>query len=262
MIDAHIHLDLYEEPERTHLLREAQQRGIEGLIGVSMHLDSCRSNLALADQYPGLIHPAFGFHPEQPLPSPEAERKLFQWMEAHASRMVAVGEIGLPYYTRQEMKKRGEPTEAFPLESYFSFLDRMLDLAKRLDKPVVLHAVYEDAELACDLLERHGIAKAHFHWFKGAKPTIRRMAERGYLISFTPDLLYETEIAALARYYPQDLVMAETDGPWPFEGPFAGQPTRPDMIREVAQAWGRLHGLSYGEAADRLTENTRAFYRI
>ncbi|WP_334077477.1 TatD family hydrolase [Paenibacillus sanfengchensis] len=259
MMDAHIHLDLYEKSARDDLLREAQQRGIDGLVGVSMHLDSCRSNLALSDQYPGLIHPAFGFHPEQPLPSPEAEARLVQWIEAHASRMVAIGEIGLPYYTRKEKEKRGE---AFPLEPYISLLDRLLGLAKRLDKPVVLHAVYEDAKLACDLLDRHGIAKAHFHWFKGAKPTIRRMAEQGYLISFTPDLLYEAEIAELARYYPRDLVMAETDGPWPFEGPFVGQTTRPDMVNEVAKAWGRLLGLSYGEAADRLTENTRAFYRI
>ncbi|MNC75982.1 hypothetical protein D3C75_1276150 [compost metagenome] len=56
--------------------------------------------------------------------------------------------------------------------------------------------------------------------------------------------------------------MAETDGPWPFEGPFAGQPTHPAMIREVAAAWGQLRGYSAAQAEEMLTANTARFYQL
>lgn len=258
-IDAHIHLDLYEEDVQHRLIQEAAERGAEALIGVSMNLASSHKNLALSEQYPGLVIPAFGYHPEQPLPSPEETEALLAWMETNASSMAAIGEIGLPYYSRLEAEERGD---AFDLSPYVDLLERFLQLAGRLGKPVVLHAVYDDADLVCDLLDRHGIKQAHFHWFKGPESTVRRMAEHGYYVSFTPDLLYEPEIIELARYYPAELVMAETDGPWPFEGPFDGQTTHPGMVREVAAAWARLHGKTEEEGCRILCNNARRFYGL
>lgn len=88
------------------------------------------------------------------------------------------------------------------------------------------------------------------------------MFDRGYYISFTPDLLYELEIMELARSYPPDQVMAETDGPWLFEGPFAGQLTQPAMVLKVAEAWAAIQGIAPEEARCRLRENTKRFYGI
>lgn len=232
---------------------------MDALISVSMHLKSCLGNLELSRRYPGRVIPAFGYHPEQPVPSEQELETLIAWIHAHASDMAAVGEIGLPYYMRTDAEQRGE---SFDLEPYVALLDRFLELAGHLGKPVVLHAVYEDAALVCDMLERRSITRAHFHWFKGPKETVRRMAERGYYISFTPDLLYEPEIIELAKYYPADLCMAETDGPWPFEGPFEGRATEPDMVRDVAAAWASLHGWSYDKACGILVSNTRRFYGL
>lgn len=259
LIDTHIHLDLYDEAARERLLQELPGHGVKAVIAVSMHLASSQVNLAIAKRYPGLVFPAFGFHPEQPIPANEEINKLLDWIQQHASSMIAVGEIGLPYYSRKEATEQGAP---FELEPYLALLDKLLALARKLDKPVVLHAVYEDAELVCDLLEQHSISRAHFHWFKGSASTIRRMAERGYYVSFTPDLLYEAEIQDLARRYPPDRVMTETDGPWPFEGPLAGQITHPAMTAKVAAAWAHIQGLSLEEGAAVLYRNAQSFYRM
>ncbi|CAM4300471.1 TatD family hydrolase [Paenibacillus phoenicis] len=258
-IDAHIHIDLYDEDTRERLLQELPGCGVEAVIAVSMHLASCKLNNALAERYPNLVRPAFGFHPEQPIPEDREIDLLLNWIKQHAEDMIAVGEVGLPYYARQEALQQGK---GFELEPYVDLLEKFVMLAKALDKPIVMHAVYEDAELACDLLERHGVTKAHFHWFKGAESTVRRMADRGYAISFTPDIVYESKIQDLARRYPPEQVMAETDGPWPFEGPFAGQITHPRMTRHVALAWANLLGISPEEAAATLYRNTRSFYGL
>ncbi|MNC51966.1 putative deoxyribonuclease YcfH [compost metagenome] len=126
----------------------------------------------------------------------------------------------------------------------------------------MLHAVYEDADLVCDLLQKYDITQAHFHWFKGSSSTLQRMAQCGYYISFTPDILYEPEIQAIAKHYPMNLVMVETDGPWPFEGPITNQMTHPAMIHESASFYARLCNVPLEQVYRQFTHNTKQFYRL
>ncbi|MEW9698707.1 TatD family hydrolase [Paenibacillus sp. SI8] len=258
-IDAHIHLDMYDESKARAILSELSECHIQGLIAVSRHLDSCEVTKRLREAAPDRVFAAYGYHPEQSLPDERQLLELVSWIEKHAGQMAAIGEIGLPYYMRQEAGMKGQ---VFDLEAYIKLLDRFLGLAARLQKPVVLHAVYEDADIVCDLLEKHGIAKAHFHWFKGADLTIRRMISSGYYISITPDVLYEEEIQSLVRRYPIEQMMVETDGPWSFEGPYAGQETHPRMIHEVIAQIARLQSIPVDMAARILCHNTIQFYEI
>ncbi|MDR0269071.1 TatD family hydrolase [Paenibacillus sp.] len=259
LIDAHIHLDSYEETQQREILAGLKDTDVEGLIAVSMQLDSARNNLKLAQDYPLLVHPAFGLHPEQAIPGEAEINRLFAWMKQHTDEMIAVGEVGLPYYTRKEAEESGQTFDSRPYEE---LLERFIAFARDEDKPIVLHAVYEDADTTCRLLEEYDVRRAHFHWFKGSPETALHMAERGYYISFTPDIAYEEEIQELARVYPAKQVMSETDGPWPFEGPFAGQMTHPQMTADVAAAWSRIQGLSLPEARRILHANAKHFYRI
>lgn len=261
-IDAHLHADLYPEPERTAMLEEAfASGGVEAAVAVSMHLASCIANRELSLRYPGRIHPAYGWHPEQEPPADEEFERLLDWIrDRHqAGERFAIGEVGLPYYMRTEAEAAGK---RFDEEPYLVLLDRFAELAAELDRPLVLHAVYEDADKACRLLEKHGVRKAHFHWFKGSEASVSRMIEAGYCVSVTPDVAYEDEIVRLVRRYPMELLMTETDGPWPFEGPYAGRATRPQMAGDVAVRIARIKGMDEREAAARLLDNARRFYGI
>ncbi len=256
--DAHIHLDKYEPALREELLA-VLGHDVEAVVAVSMNESSCKVNLELAQALPGKIYPAFGYHPELLLPREGELESLLQWMNEHHADAAAIGEVGLPYYARKEAEAAGQP---FDLAPYIAMLDQFVRLAVQLDKPIALHAVYEDAAVVCDLLARHGCTRAHFHWFKGDQATVERMAAHGYYISITPDVVYEEEIRELARSYPIDLMMAETDGPWPFEGPFSGQATQPGMVRRVIEEIAAIRGLSVAATADYIARNTRRLYRI
>ncbi|MFS0612854.1 TatD family hydrolase [Lederbergia ruris] len=254
VIDAHLHLDHYKENEIEQIIRDLSIESYPALISVSYHLQSCKQNLSLARKH-SQVKPAFGFHPEQKLPTAQEQQLLFQWMAEHVEDMVAVGEIGLPYYTRKE-------APALKIEGYISLLEQFLVFAKKWNKPVVLHAVYEDADLVCDLLEQHHIRNAHFHWFKGAAPTIERMIRHGYLISVTPDVVYEPEIQALVKKYPLEKIMVETDGPWPFEGPFKGMMTHPRMIHESVKVIAEIKNEDLERVYQQLYQNTINFYKL
>ncbi|KOY81679.1 TatD family hydrolase [Lysinibacillus macroides] len=248
LIDAHIHLEQYMAEEIPSLLDE-----VDAVIAVSMELSSCKKTWLLAQTY-HKVKAAFGFHPEQPLPSSKDETVLFEWIRCHAADMVAVGEVGLPYYLRKEQAIDNAP--------YIALLERFIVLAKELHKPIILHAIYEDAAIACDLLEKHQINQAHFHWFKGDQAVVQRMIRHGYFISITPDCLYEQEIQQLIQVYPIELMMVETDGPWPFEGPFAGKRTAPWMIHSTIGMIAVIKGLTAQEAAYILTQNAKNFYQL
>jgi TatD DNase family protein len=258
-IDAHIHLDMYEELDAARILADLSSKQVQGLIAVSMHLESCKATEILRMRYPNLVYAVFGYHPEQDIPGQEEREQLFDWIIQHSSNMAAIGEVGLPYYKRQEAEERGI---VFEIEPYLKLLDSFIALSASLDKPIVLHAVYEDADLACDLLEKHRVKHAHFHWFKGSEQTVQRMISGGYNISITPDVIYEPEIQWLAARYPIELMMVETDGPWPFEGPFEGVQTNPGMIINVIKEIAKIKNLSEQQTASILLNNTRQFYRL
>jgi TatD DNase family protein len=258
-IDAHIHLDMYEKLDVIEMLSNLPQMQVQGLIAVSRHLASCKATQKWSNRYPNLVHPAYGYHPEQDVPGKDERDQLFDWILQHSSEMVAIGEVGLPYYMRQEAEEKGL---LFELEPYVELLDRFIALSASLNKPIVLHAVYEDADLVCDLLEQHRVKHAHFHWFKGSEQTVQRMISNGYYISITPDVFYEAEIQKLVSQYPIELMMAETDGPWAFEGPFEGVQTHPGMIIKVIKQIAKIKNLSEQQTASVLMRNTGQFYRL
>src|SRR5690606_40195140 len=91
--------------------------------------------------------------------------------------MIAVTEIGLPYYVKTEQK-----LTSFQYNQYIKLLEKFIKLAKEWEKPIVLHAVYEDAPIVCELLEKYFVTKAHFHWFKGDHKTVERLIQNRYHI--------------------------------------------------------------------------------
>lgn len=254
IIDAHIHLEVYEAAEQQRVIRELADNRVEGLVAVSNHLASAEKTLELATE-DNRIHPAFGWHPEQSLPSEEELAKLLAFIHKHSSKMAAVGEVGLPYYLRKEKPE-------IPIAPYLELLEVFIGLAVELDKPVVLHAVYDDAPLVCDLLEKYSIERAHFHWFKGDTAITKRIISNGYKISVTPDCLYEQEIQDLIRQIPLEKLMVETDGPWPFEGTFQDKLTHPYMIHSSIRQVAELKTVPVEHVYQQLYRNTKDFYKI
>ncbi|MGP4108582.1 TatD family hydrolase [Virgibacillus sp. L01] len=254
IIDSHIHLDMYRQKERQEILSELELDQVEALICVSNHLKSSKETLRLAYD-DSRIKPAFGFHPEQALPTDYEAAEILTFIEQNQQEMIAIGEVGLPYYLRQDNK-------GGPWNAYVELLETFIQKAAALDKPIILHAIYEDASIVCDLLEKYSVPDAHFHWFKGDSQTIERMAKNGYSISVTPDVVYEKEIQDLVSVYPLSRVMVETDGPWPFEGIFKGNMTHPGMIHKSIEKISEMKKVSAAYVYSQIYENTCRFYKL
>ncbi|WP_064091784.1 TatD family hydrolase [Rossellomorea aquimaris] len=254
LIDSHTHLDLYELNDQEKILKEMKISSVEALISVSFHLQSVKRNLDLARR-DSRVKVAAGFHPEQRLPSDGELSNLQKFIQEHESEICAIGEVGLPFYLMRE-------NSAITLSPYQELLEVFILQAKHLGKPINLHAVYEHAPIVCDLLEKHSVKNAHFHWFKGDVNTIKRVKDNGYFVSITPDVLYEEEIQQLVRLFPLEQLMVETDGPWQFEGIFKGRMTHPTWMHETIKKIAELKKQPASLVYKVIFEQTCAFYNL
>lgn len=253
IIDCHLHLDKYLDVEVYKIMETLDE--VETLISVSYDLESCKRNSDLSRMYPH-VKSAFGFHPEQEIVSDEEMADLFQWVHSHFDEMIAVGEVGLPFYLRNST------TWDTSLEPYIELLEEWIKLASKKNLPISLHAIYDDVPTVCSMLERHSIEHAHFHWFKGADIDMDRIIQNGHFISLTPDLIYEEETRHIAKRFPLSQIMVETDGPWPFEGLFSGKMTHPNMIHQTIRQLSVLKAISVDKTYETLYVNTKQFFRL
>ncbi|MFC4323139.1 TatD family hydrolase [Litchfieldia salsa] len=252
MIDTHIHLDQYKDIERhIHIWMEA---GIRKIVAVSTNLDSSYKTLNWKSKFPDFIIAAIGFHPEQELPCRQDLMEWEQLLHTEQHLISAIGEVGLPYYSLKE--------RVHSLEHYIEFLTNMILLAKKKDLPVVLHAVHEHAEIVYHLLINNEIKKAHFHWLKASKELVKKITHQGYYVSVTPEVVYRERDQQLVTHIQTERLLLETDGPWPFNGPFANRTTSPLFLNEVVPIVAKLKNEPIYEFVEMTMKNVNRLYNV
>ena len=152
MIDTHCHLDAVPEPDSS-----ATQ--LEYLIAIGFNPERARSCLALAEQLPN-VYATVGLHPTDANIVSSQTIALLEQLALHR-KVVGIGESGIDYYW----------DTATP-QNQFKGLEWQLDLARRLDKPIVIHCRDKDnsslafADCAA-ILQNAGWTKGILHCFAG-----------------------------------------------------------------------------------------------
>lgn len=257
MIDTHCHLADPAFADPAAALDRARALGGLGVVAVGSDPASNLAVLALAARHPGEAWPALGLHPER-LDLGEAELEAVEaQILGFRHELAAVGEIGLPWYALE-----GRPDAAELMRTARGRLRRLLELAKRLDLAVSLHAPHGAAEEALEALEALGVERAVFHWHKASPEVSRRIVGRGYYVSLTPEVTYRERDQELAGEVPIEQLLVESDGPWRFGGEFEGRAGEPAMVARVVEAVAALKGLPVAEVGEQLAANARRCFGL
>lgn len=255
MIDSHIHLDADQYADMAGLIKRARGAGVTAAVAPGTGPGSNQRVMELAIRFPDFVHGAIGFHPERfELTDDDADATLAIIRERRGS-LCAVGEVGLPYYgdnaARAEVRERGR-----------KILARFAEAAANADLPLILHCPHETAAQALHIIRNAQVRRAVFHWHKSDEPTTRAILEAGYFISLTPEVVYRDRDQALARIVPLSRIMVETDGPWPYKGPFAGRETEPAMVADAVAAIARIKRESLENVAKVTAENAEKLFGL
>jgi len=251
IIDSHCHLHDPTFDDLRGALGRAAEHDVWGAVAIGCDQRTNARTLEAAIGNAKAVWPAMGFHPDW-VQLGDLDLELVETqITAHHSRLVALGEIGLPWYCLE-----GVTDAAGFMARGCQRLDRLLALAGRYDLPVILHAPHGAAVGALAALKARGIERAVFHWHKAPVEVTRDIVDAGYLVSVTPELVYRERDRALVEAVPLESLLVESDGPWPYQGEFAGVPSGPWLVSRVAEEVAKIKGLPVDEVTYQISANT------
>jgi TatD DNase family protein len=254
LIDSHAHLtfDVLHDDLDAVLARAAEAE-VEQIVTIGTNVEDSRRAVELADSWPQ-ISAVVGIHPHEAAKVGPSDLDALRDLINEPS-VVGIGELGLDYH--YDFADRDTQRTLF---------EAQLRLAAEHDFPLVIHCreAVDDA-IACLTAAGFDNRRAVFHCFTGTRDEADRIAEYGWRISFTGIVTFRksTELQAIAKDYPADRLMLETDCPYLSPEPVRKiRPNEPALIRHTAQFLADLRGESLADLAAQTTANARAFFGL
>ena len=240
--DSHCHLTMADSGA---LLSRARDAAVSGFVVPGTNLDDAPEAVALAQGNDG-VWAAVGFHPHE---AKDCDDAAFAEIErlSREPRVVAIGEVGLDYHYMHS-----------PRETQIGVLQSHIDLAKRLDVPVIVH----NRASTDDLLRILTGGKAILHSFTESYDVATKLLDRGFFISFSGIVTFRTAetLRDCARRLPHDRVLIETDTPYLAPVPFRGRDNEPAFVVKVAELLASLWNVPLEKVAEATTAKfERAF---
>lgn len=264
--DSHCHLDM--EPLTAAVegaIKRAEESGVTTMINVGSSLSGSESTVELANTYPG-IWASVGLHPHDSEKASNMESVLSKLRElAKNKKVVAIGEIGLDYYSPE-----GPLTKA-QIESQKELFAAQLELAQKLKLPVIIHVrdawedffpIIKNYKLKITNSNEVGVV----HCFTGDALIAQKCLDLGLFIGFTGIITFKNktvdEIREAVKVVPLEKILIETDAPLLAPNPYRGKPNEPAYVVEVAKKIAEIKSVSVAEVARITTDNAKKLFGI
>ena len=250
IFDSHAHYtDKSFKDDREIMLGSLRESGVCGVINCGADIESSVFSLELAKKYP-FIYAACGVHPEE-VKTVEKDYTVTLRNLAKNEKCVAIGEIGLDYYWRQDTKSQQK-----------EMFENQIVLAKELNLPIIVH----DREAHNDTLE---ILKKHkpegvLHCFSGSVETAKEVLKLGMYIGLGGAVTFRNARKAVevAEMLPLDRLLLETDCPYMAPVPMRGKRNNSTYISYIAEKVAEIKGVDPQTVLDVTAENTKKLFNI
>jgi len=249
--DTHAHYDDKQfDSDRDELLSSLPQRGVELVVLPGCDVKSSRQALAIAQRY-NYIYAAVGVHPGEIADYKNGDLQIIEELAGH-EKCVAIGEIGLDYYW--DDSRKAEQKE---------LLIKQLELALKLDKPVIIHDREAHAD-SMEILFKYPELRGVLHCFSGSKEMAQELLKRGWYLGFDGPITYKNARKALEvlEYCPMDRLLIETDSPYLSPVPMRGKRNDSSNLCYVVEKIAQVKGLSADEVARISLENGRRLFNV
>jgi len=241
--DVHCHLDYFKEERIKEVIINSEKAGVKSIITNGTTPESNRTCIELAKKY-SIVKSALGLHPEfiDKFDDKTIEEEV-NFVRAHKSEIVAIGEIGLDYHWVKE--------EAL-LKRQKALFKTQINLAKELSLPIIVHT--RDAESdAVEMILSSGIKKVIMHCFSGNKNLINACFEKRFMFSIPTNIVRSRHFQMMAEMLPLSQLLTETDAP--FLSPYPGKENEPAFITETIKKIAEIKKMDENEVANILYAN-------
>ena len=252
VFDTHCHLDDEKcDEDREEAYQRMIGAEVRRCVCVGSDIASSRRCIAFANGHGG-VYAAAGVHPHEAKDAaPDYLDTLTELLSQ--SRVVALGEIGLDYYydfSPRDVQKR--------------VMDEQIDLAVRLNKPVIFHIRDAHGDMMEYFRARKELPRGIIHCFSGSPEVAREYVKMGFYISFAGPLTFKKapHLQQAAREVPLDRLLVETDSPYLAPEPKRGRRNEPANVVYTLKKLAELREIPEEEMAEITWNNACTLYGI
>ena len=258
VVDNHCHLDIADGDwvSTADAIAAAAAVGVSRIVQIGCDLPGARWAVEAAATYDSLVA-GVALHPNE-APRLAAAGELddalaeIERLATTHDKVRAIGETGLDRF------RTGEEGRAAQEESF----RRHVDLAKRLDKTLVIH----DRDAHDDVLriidEEGAPDRWVMHCFSGDHDFARACLDRGAHLSFAGTVTFKN--AAPLRNAlvttPLDRLLVETDAPYLTPTPYRGRPNASYLVPLTVRAMAEVRGDDLEELCRAIDATTEAAF--
>lgn len=240
LTDTHFHLDLSDDIDK--ILNEAREKGVRNFIISGCDLKGIEEGIEIINKYPD-IYLTIGIHPDEIKDFNHETISYLEDLIKNNKNIIGIGEIGLDYYHNKENKE--DQKRIFKLQ---------LDLAKKLNLPVVIHTrdAFQDTY---DILKEYDL-KGIIHCFSGSLESANLYIKLGYLLGIGGVSTYKnTNLKIILESVDISNIVFETDSPYLTPEPIRTEVNGPKNISIICDNLCKIKNLSREEVIKITTEN-------
>jgi len=261
LIDSHCHVEWKSYDSDRDALVAKWKTHLKAVVSACSRPQDFDKALAFPANYPGFVFLCAGFHPEFMKETSEKEKLAYlEKVRKNRERIVAVGEIGLDYDWLPDPEDQKKSRELFI---------EMLELAKELDLPVVIHSRSSHQDVL-DILEKSGLSKVYLHMWGGhQEDLLKRVLAAGYFVGVNTIVFTSKNYKKVVRDVPLDRLLLETDAPWlslkkegnewKIDSKTRNEPT---SIKIVAEKIAEIKNVPFETVWKTCAENAVRFYSL
>ncbi|MHB1829864.1 MAG: TatD family hydrolase [Candidatus Micrarchaeaceae archaeon] len=235
LVDAHCHLDAFPDPSTT--IKDARFGGIRNMITAGGSKAASLEAIRIASSSEG-VFAVIGIDPQNAKNDYGFVEEIGNLIKANG-KVVGIGEIGIDNKVGAEKQLQNEVFE------------RQIEIAKALDVPIVVHSRQAIDEVV-EIIKRHEVKKAMFHFFEGDEEKAKLLADMGYVISIPP--IESQRRRRVINKIDIRNIAVETDSPVVGKSPL-------DVIR-IVEWIAEIKGIPFSEASLRITQNVKRLFSI
>ena len=236
----------------SDVLARARDAGVARYLVPGTSLADSAEACVIATSHEDVVA-AVGVHPHEAKDfDPSRDGSSLEEL-ARRPEVGAIGEVGLDFH--YDFSPRGRQIET---------LEWMVDLARRLALPLVLHNRESGVELLA-ILSRSGARQnaGVFHSFTESAAYGRQIIDLGFVVSFSGMITFGNaeNVRSAAAGLPLDAMLVETDSPYLAPVPHRGKRNEPAFVVETAKKLAEVKRVTLERVAEATTANYDRLFR-
>ncbi|MEK6916287.1 MAG: TatD family hydrolase [Nanoarchaeota archaeon] len=256
LIDVHCHLDeFFYKEDIEDVIKRCRQNNVVA-IAAGVDSETNRHVLKLREKYPDVVFASLGIYPPDALKKEleESENNLkldydidkeIAFIEKNQDNIIAVGEVGMDFKDGKDFDMQ---------EKVFR---KMIELAIRINKPLVIHSRKAEKEVI-DILEEYNYRKIVMHCFGGEHPQVKRIRENNWYFSIPTSIVRDEHFQKIVKETQLRQLLTETDSP--FLSPFREKKNEPSNVIETIKKIAELKKLPEIDVATLMNRNANVLF--